>query len=226
MNNRNDIEADFDRFAELEQNKWNHSNNYYNFLLRKIGKRRGDSLEIGCGSGEFCKLLALKSNWVTGIDLSSKMIGKAKKNISVANISFINADITDCDYKKDSFDCIVSIATMHHLPYKAVLENAKGWLKSSGTILILDLYQSNTPVDYLYSLIASPFNVLIWLIKNKRIRQTPEETEYWKEHSKHDKFMTIKEIKSIAIKILPGAKVKRHLFWRYSLVWHKNVKSR
>lgn len=220
MSDQNDLKIDFDRIAELEQNKWNHNNHYYNFLLRKIGKSRGDSLEIGCGTGEFCKLLALKSDRVTGIDLSPKMIEKAKKNISVPNISFINADITDCDYEKESFDCIVSIATMHHLPYKAVLENAKGWLKSGGIILILDLYKSDTPVDYLYSLIASPFNVLMCLIKNKRIRQTPEEVEYWKEHSKHDKFMTIKEIKSIADEVLPGVKVKRRLFWRYSLVWH------
>lgn len=223
MNKQNDIEIDFDRIAELEQNKWNHNNHYYNFLLRKIGKRYGRSLEIGCGSGEFCKLLALRSNQVIGVDLSSRMIEKAKKNTSISNISFINRDITECNFEKGSFDCIVSIATMHHLPYKTILENAKEWLKIGGIILILDLYKSDTPVDYLYSLIASPLSILMRLIKNKRIKQTPEEAKYWREHSKHDKFMTIKEIKSIAEEVLPGAKVKRHLFWRYSLVWHKKV---
>jgi hypothetical protein len=70
---------------------------------------------------------------------------------------------------------------------------------------------------------VSPLNILMRRIKNKRIKQTPEEAKYWRGHSKHDKFMTIKEIKSIAEEVLPGTKVKRHLFWRYSLVWNQKV---
>ena len=218
------IENDFDKIAGLKQNKWDHNSHYYKFLLRRIGKRRSNSLEIGCGSGEFCKLLALQSERVIGIDLSPKMIEKARENASNSSISFINRDITECNYAKGSFDCIVSIATMHHLPYKAVLEKARKWLRSDGIILILDLYKSDTPVDYLYSLIASPINLLLCLVKNKRLKQTPEEAEYWREHAKHDKFMTIKEIRNIADEVMPGAKVKRHLFWRYSLVWYMQEK--
>jgi hypothetical protein len=33
--------------------------------------------------------------------------------------------------------------------------------------------------------------------------------------------LPLAEIRRICANRLPGAKVKRHLFWRYSLVWRK-----
>jgi SAM-dependent methyltransferase len=221
MDVHNELEDDFDLIAELEPTKWSHNNQYYRFLLKKIDKRCGRSLEIGCGTGEFCRLLALKSDQVTGIDLSKKMIEKAKENSFLSNIDFVNQDITECDYPEGTFDCIVSIATMHHLPYWVLLESLKKWLKPAGMLLILDLYQKSTLMDYLYSIAAAPLNLIFCLVQNKRIGQTPTESLYWREHAKHDQFMTLKEIKSGSAEALPGARVKRHLFWRYSLIWQK-----
>lgn len=45
--------------------------------------------------------------------------------------------------------------------------------------------------------------------------------EVWERHGKHDIYMTIKEIKSLAKKHIPEAKIKSKLFWRYSLIWQK-----
>lgn len=221
MDIHNDLENDFDLIAELDPIKWNHNNQYYRFLLKKINKRCNNSLEIGCGTGEFCRLLALKSDQVTGIDLSKKMIEKAKENSFLSNIDFVNQDITECDYPDGTFDCIVSIATMHHLPYLVLLKSLKKWLKPEGMLLILDLYRKSTLMDFLYSIAATPLNLLFCLAQNKRIRQTPTEIQYWREHAKHDQFMTLKEIKNMAAEALPGARIKRHLFWRYSLIWQK-----
>jgi hypothetical protein len=33
--------------------------------------------------------------------------------------------------------------------------------------------------------------------------------------------MKLEEIRRVADEVLPGAIVRRHLFWRYSLVWRK-----
>ena len=215
------ITNDFDRVAELQSRRWNHNNHYHKLLLRNIQGGCNDSLEIGCGSGEFCRQLARNSIRVIGIDSSSRMLERAEKASHAPNINYVNMDVADCRFDDNSFDCIVSIATMHHLPYEATLRKMKRWLRCGGTILILDLYRSETVVDHLYSLVAWPMNVLMSLAKNKRIGQTPAEAKLWKEHSKSDRFMTIAEIRSLAEEILPGASIERRLFWRYSLVWHK-----
>jgi hypothetical protein len=43
----------------------------------------------------------------------------------------------------------------------------------------------------------------------------------WDAHAKHGKLMTLKEIRATAARVLNGAMVRRHLLWRYSLVWRK-----
>jgi len=45
--------------------------------------------------------------------------------------------------------------------------------------------------------------------------------EVWERHGKHDTYMTIDEIKLLAEKHIPTAKIKRKIFWRYLLVWQK-----
>lgn len=124
-------------------------------------------------------------------------------------------------FTENQYDCVVSIATVHHLPMERFLANVRDALRPGGTILILDLYKQETLGDYLLSLVASPLNILILLLKTGHLRVTEEERRAWDEHGKHDKYLTIQEIREICNRVLPGAKVKRHLFWRYSLVWKK-----
>ncbi|WP_372994262.1 hypothetical protein [Lutispora sp.] len=45
--------------------------------------------------------------------------------------------------------------------------------------------------------------------------------EVWERHGKHDTYMTMDEIRALAKKHIPTAKIKRKLFWRYLLVWQK-----
>ena len=43
----------------------------------------------------------------------------------------------------------------------------------------------------------------------------------WDEHGRHDSYLTLSEIRKTCADVLPGASVKRHLLWRYSLIWKK-----
>ncbi|MFL0248671.1 hypothetical protein [Candidatus Clostridium stratigraminis] len=60
------------------------------------------------------------------------------------------------------------------------------------------------------------------LIKNGRLQKDDAHSkEVWERHGKHDTYMTIDEINALVQKYIPTAKVKRKLFWRYSLIWQK-----
>lgn len=226
MTNKEQIKNDFNKIASVtntKKQKWEHNNHYYRYLLKYMPNQCNKSLDIGCGKGEFSRLLSLKSQQVIGIDLSEKMIHCAKEITDYPNVTFINTDVLEYPIENTSFDFISSIATMHHLPYRMVLENAKNGLRVGGKLAILDLYEPETISDYLLSLFAVPINIFMNIVKNGRISHSYEENIAWNEHIKHDKYMTIGEIKNIAHEVLPGVKIRRHLFWRYSLVWCKEA---
>lgn len=65
-------------------------------------------------------------------------------------------------------------------------------------------------------------NIVMNLIKNGRLKKDDEHArEVWERHGRHDTYMTMDEIRSLARKHIPTAKIQRKLFWRYLLVWEK-----
>jgi ubiquinone/menaquinone biosynthesis C-methylase UbiE len=119
------IQADFDRLALLTGGSWNHNNHYHRFLLRQVPQHCRNALEIGCGSGMFARLLAQKAEHVLALDLSPQMISLARKRSKqYTNIDFQVADVQSPEFSTEQFDCIVSIATLHHLP----MEGAAMWI--------------------------------------------------------------------------------------------------
>jgi hypothetical protein len=59
------------------------------------------------------------------------------------------------------------------------------------------------------------------LIHNGRLKPPPEVRKAWEQHGKHDHYLSVSEVRELANEILPGATVKRCLFWRYALVYRK-----
>lgn len=94
-------------------------------------------------------------------------------------------------------------------------------LKPGGKVLILDLVEAEVIQDILSDALAVPLNLTLQLFKNKRLRPTPEAIAAWREHGRTDKYLTRSQVKQIYLKSLIGAKIRKHLFWRYSVVWEK-----
>jgi len=88
-------------------------------------------------------------------------------------------------------------------------------------MLVLNLYKCESLSDILISLLAAPINIIMMLIRTGKAKTPIEHRIAWLEHDKHDKFMTIREIKGICREVLSGSILRRHLYWRYSLVWRK-----
>jgi hypothetical protein len=60
------------------------------------------------------------------------------------------------------------------------------------------------------------------LRREAQIRQRRSlRTEAWMRHGAHDSHMTFREIRDLAAQHIPGAIIRRRLFWRYSLIWEK-----
>ncbi|HHP7244485.1 MAG TPA: class I SAM-dependent methyltransferase, partial [Elainellaceae cyanobacterium] len=133
------IRNDFDRIALHDQEGWDHNNHYHSFLLKQLPVQRQAVLDIGCGTGEFSRLLSKRFEMVVAIDLSPNMIEVAKQRSSqFSNIDFQVTDVTRWKPTAEQFDAIVSIATLHHLPVESLLPNLRAALKPGGRLIILD----------------------------------------------------------------------------------------
>ncbi len=120
-------------------------------------------LDVGCGTGEFSRLLANRADNVVAIDLSPNMVEVAKqRSRRFSNIDFQVADILQWELPAEKFDAIVSIATLHHLPVENLLPSLKAALKPGGRLVILDLLEHENVPDMLSDFIAVPLN---WLLQ-------------------------------------------------------------
>ncbi len=150
------------------------------------------------------------------------MIRRAReRSPAVGNLEFRQADFRTCDLPISAFDCIASLATLHHLPLEESLKKLGAALRPGGVLLLLDLYEPRTPADWIWSAAAFPASLLLRAWKRRRLREAPEVRQAWSEHARHDVYPTLAEVHTLGERLLPGATVRRHLLWRYSLIWQK-----
>jgi ubiquinone/menaquinone biosynthesis C-methylase UbiE len=217
------IQADFDRLAAFSQDEWNHNNHYHRYLLKHVPPHCGQALEVGCGSGAFAHLLATRAERVLALDVSPQMIRLAlERSQQYPHITFHVADALSWEFPSDHFECIVSIATLHHMPLEEMLLKMKHALRVNGVLLILDLYQECLAGSFT-NLAAIPVNLILKYLKTGRFKEPPEVRAAWAEHGKHDTYLTLSELRQRCQVLLPGVKIRKHLLWRYSLVWQKKA---
>jgi SAM-dependent methyltransferase len=221
------LREDFDRIADLsEAEGWDHNAYYHAFLLGQLPERLDEALEVGCGTGAFARSLAKRCEHVLAVDLSPRMVEAAKdRSKGHPNVEYAVADANSWEFPEGRFDCVASIATVHHLPLVPVLRKMGGALRPGGTLLVLDLYRASGYSDLLVGAAGFPASKAIRLAKTGALSgplQPPEVQRAWEEHYATDTFPTLGEVRSACDEAeLRGARVRRHLLWRYSVVWRK-----
>jgi SAM-dependent methyltransferase len=216
------VRDDFDRIAALPDDPCDHNVRGHARLLAALPARCGDALELGCGTGAFTRRLAERAERVVALDLAPAMIAAARARCAgLANVRFEVADATSWPLGVAQWDAIATIATLHHQPARETLLRARDALRPGGVLLVLDLVADAGVADRLRSAGALALNAAWRLARTGRPRMAPEARRLWDEHGRHDVYPTLGEARALAAATLPGARVRRHLFWRYSLVWGK-----
>jgi ubiquinone/menaquinone biosynthesis C-methylase UbiE len=216
------IQEDFDRIALVTPDGARYNEHYHHVLLRHLPSNCHNALEIGCGTGSFARRMAERSQQVLAIDLSPEMVRIAReRSAQFSNIEFQLADVLALTLPDNSFDCIASIATLHHLPLRQVLLKMKAALKPRGVLLVLDLFERAGLFDSISNLVAIPVSVGLRLMHHGRLLPRREVRDAWAAHEAHDLYPTMREVHTLCDEILPGAKIRKHLLWRYSIIWQK-----
>ncbi|MEJ8653553.1 class I SAM-dependent methyltransferase [Streptomyces sp. MS1.AVA.3] len=196
---------------------WDHNAHYHRWIMRQLPQRFDSALDIGSGSGDLARLLATRANEVRGIDSDPTIVSRAQSLTPVAApVTFTVADALT-GIPAGSYDVITCVATLHHLPFTEALTVFRRHLAPTGTLVAVGLSRAQTAGDHLLGAVASPLNAATGWLKNKG-RSAPRPASMTALTRPAD--MTFPDIVSAAQDALPGARLRRRLFWRYTLVWH------
>ncbi len=196
--------------------RWDHNAHYHDDLLRQLPASIGRALDVGCGAGEFARLLAGRARAVDAVDVSPAMIAAARAaSPQFPNVNWIEGDVLTLDLEPASYDAVTAIASLHHMPLEAAFRRFGELVRPGGTVAILGLYRASMPADYALAAIATAANPIAGATNAALGRRTPSHPTM----PVLDTRTTLREIAAAASKHMPGAIIRRRLFFRYSLVW-------
>ena len=117
--------------------------------LRERIPAGGAVLDLGCGSGvPVARDLAAAGYRVTGVDVSDVQVRRARELVPQAE--FVRADVTAIDFGPASFDAVVALYVLIHLPLEdqpPLLARIAGWLRPGGLCLATTGYRAWTGAD-------------------------------------------------------------------------------
>ncbi|MDF3142340.1 MULTISPECIES: class I SAM-dependent methyltransferase [unclassified Streptomyces] len=197
---------------------WDHNAHYHRWILRQLPRERvRRALDVGCGSGGLARALAGRADSVLGVDSDAEIVGRARESTPHGfPVSYVVADAPD-GIPEGSYDVITCVAVLHHLPLAETLTRFRRQLAPGGTLLVVGLAREEGPVDHLLGAVSIPLNLVLGWAKNRGRRAgvrpvsmtavtRPAETGF-------------SGIARAARRVLPGVRMRRRLFWRYTLVW-------
>lgn len=113
-------------------------------------------LDLGCGYGWHCQYAAEQgASSVTGIDLSTKMLEKARQLNTAKNVVYQHSSIENFSAEAASFDLIISSLALHYVQdLDAVFEKAAQLLVPHGELYYSvehPVFTSRAQQDWIYS---------------------------------------------------------------------------
>jgi trans-aconitate methyltransferase len=203
---------------------WDHNSWYHRLLLSQVPDGAQRVLDVGCGAGTLARKLAASVPHVDGLDRSAEMIEAARRD-APPNVVLSVGDALTFDPPPGSYDAVLSSAVLHHLPLAEALPRMAGWLRPGGVLAAVALPRGDLrrelPVD---AAAAAAHHALGLAFAAARPLTGAELHRHEDTHDAmpvQDGALTTREVRAQARAVLPGARVRRLLFFRYLLVWQK-----
>ncbi|WP_280388198.1 class I SAM-dependent methyltransferase [Nocardia wallacei] len=202
---------------------WSHNEFYHRLLLRRLPRPCRRVLDVGCGAGAFAAELARHAEHVDAMDRSPDMIDRALRSVP-GNVSCILGDVRDWELPDDGYDAIVSVTALHHVPLEETLPVLARALRPGGVLAAVVLPRKDRrewPFELAAILgqriLAGLFLVLRTLGRGRWFAAADDPAM----PVVLDPALTTREARRTAAELLPGARVRRLVYWRYLLVWRK-----
>jgi SAM-dependent methyltransferase len=194
---------------------WNHTIHYHGLLLDALPRRCGVGLYVGCGDGLLTRALAARADRVVGADIDRASVARARHEVAgLAHVEIVEADAMVEDlsaFAPGGFDAVVSLAMLHHVDLESGLQRLAGLVAPTGVLAIVGLARSRSARDLFYDAMgALATRALRW------------RRRHW-EHAAPivEPTASYTDVYRTASRLLPGCRLRRHVLFRYSIVWCK-----
>ncbi|MCC5033364.1 methyltransferase domain-containing protein [Streptomyces sp. WAC 00631] len=212
---------------------FDHNDHYHRLILRHVPGGCRTALDVGCGTGGFARRLADRGISVDAVDPAAEVIeaarARSERRGGRPGPRFRQADITRTGLPGEHYDFISCLASIHHMPFGTVAE-LRDALAPGGVLVILGCYRETSPLDRAWSLAAVPANAVARLAVRaaETVRAAGGSGAHGPERVRsvrapvRQPAMSLAEIRRETSELLPGATLRRLLFWRYLLVFRKS----
>jgi SAM-dependent methyltransferase len=199
-----------------QRHPWSHNDHFHGWILRRLPAGRRRALDVGCGAGLLLSRLRGRFDEVLGVDADAAMAAaSAERFAGDPSVSVRHARFEDVD---GAFDTITMIAVLHHMPLEAALGHASELLEPGGRLLVVGLARPDTVSDLVWEVVSSLLNPLVGMIKHPHPVTGPVD-DAGPAMPVRDAAETFTELARVVRRELPGARIRRRLFFRYTLEW-------
>jgi SAM-dependent methyltransferase len=197
-----------------ERHPWSHNDHYHRWLLRQIPPHVRSVLDVGCGTGNLARALTSRADMVLGVDSDPIVIAAARSNSAQhPNLQFQEGKMTALPDRK--FAVVTAVAMVHHADLAEALGALRRATAPGGRILIIGCYRAATALDYAFDVVAIPANIFMGLANSRGAAQARQAMSA----PTAAPTTTLAEIRQVAALGLPGVRIRRRLFWRYTLAY-------
>jgi 2-polyprenyl-3-methyl-5-hydroxy-6-metoxy-1,4-benzoquinol methylase len=188
--------------------RWNHNIHYHRRILQAVPGGAKRALDIGCGEGMLARELRAVVPEVTGIDLDQPSLELARGYGD--DIEYVHGDFLEYPLEAASYDVVASVATLHHVDARTGLLRMRELLRPGGVLAVIGLARTTLPRDLPHEVAGVAVNWAYRAVKS-----------YWQHPSPvvWPPPVTYPDMHALAAEVLPGATYRRHLLFRYSIIW-------
>jgi len=138
--NKEIVRSGYDKVSyAYRSDAFDYENSEYKMFLSWLESRLNSGatvLDLGCGCGIPIAQVLSRRHIIIGVDISAVQIERARQ--SVPQAQFICADMTTLDFEADTFDTVIALYSIIHVPLEeqpALVAKIVRWLKPQGYLL-------------------------------------------------------------------------------------------
>ncbi|WP_326594726.1 class I SAM-dependent methyltransferase [Streptomyces sp. NBC_01803] len=127
----------YDRFIGAMDREGNPARDW--LLTHLVGG--GRALDVGCGNGRNCRLVADRYREVVGVDISADMLRVARSKDNPPNVRYERRDVRELSPERDGvFDAVFAMNSLFAMgPAEAVLPLLRPLVAPGGRLVVLDV---------------------------------------------------------------------------------------